>query len=92
MLGDPSRLGEHWIPVEGRARVAAVPGEGRHFVKPLRHAACAEGFANALLLDVGPESLPLRVVSVFVNERCATANDPMTVASRFLASGPTPGV
>jgi hypothetical protein len=64
---------EHWIPVEGvheLSLIDALVNEGRRFIKPLRYdAPSAEAFANALLLDVGPQARPLHLVSPYADER-----------------------
>ncbi len=61
---------EQWIPVEGVFElplVQALVQQQRRFVKPLRYdARSAAGFANALLLDVGVEPVPLHVLSAFM--------------------------
>jgi hypothetical protein len=57
---------EQWIPVEGAFELPLVQQQ-RRFVKPLRYdARSAAGFANALLLDVGAEPVPLHVLSAFM--------------------------
>jgi hypothetical protein len=61
---------EEWIPLEGVHEVPlvrALVAQGRRFVKPLRYdARTAAGFANAILLDVGTEPVPLHVLSAFM--------------------------
>ena len=68
---------EQWIPVEGVHElplIEALGKAGRRFIKPLRYdAPIPEVFANALLLDVGPEARPLHVLSPYMNERGRTA-------------------
>lgn len=72
-------LSEQWIPVEGIHElplIDALVGNGRRFIKPLRYdATYAEGFANALLLDVGREAVPLHVVSAFMDGKRRAAKD-----------------
>jgi hypothetical protein len=67
---------EQWIPVEGVHELplidALVKG-GRRFIKPLRYdAPSTEAFANALLLDAGPQAWPLHLVSPYMDERSRT--------------------
>lgn len=67
---------EHWIPIEGLHElplIDALVRERRRFIKPLRYdAPSPEAFANALLLDVGPQALPLHLVSPYMGERSRT--------------------
>lgn len=67
---------EHWIPVEGVHElplIDALVTQGRRFLKPLRYdAPGAEAFANALLLDAGPEARPLHLLSPYMDERART--------------------
>lgn len=64
---------EHWIPVEGVHELPLIDTlvtQGRRFHKPLRYdAPGAEAFANALLLDAGPEARPLHLLSPYMDER-----------------------
>lgn len=64
---------EHWIPVEGVHElplIDALVTQHRRFLKPLRYdAPGAEAFANALLLDAGPEARPLHLLSSYMDER-----------------------
>lgn len=64
---------EHWIPVEGVHElplIDALVTQHRRFLKPLRYdAPGAETFANALLLDAGPEARPLHLLSPYMDER-----------------------
>lgn len=64
---------EHWIPVEGVHElplIDALVRQSRRFLKPLRFdAPSAEAFANALLLDAGPEARPLHLLSPYMDER-----------------------
>lgn len=59
-----------WIPLEGvheLALVQALVSSGRRFIKPLRYEAETAGaFANALLLDGGPQPVALHVSSPFM--------------------------
>jgi len=70
-------VNDQWIPLEGVHEVPLLDGlveRQRRFVKPLRYdAARASAFANALLLDGGPEPIPLHVLSPFAapKERAA---------------------
>jgi hypothetical protein len=63
---------EHWIPVEGSHELPLIQtlvAQRRRFIKPLRYdAGAVAGFANAILLDVGQEPLPLHVVSPFFTD------------------------
>lgn len=81
-------LSEQWIPVEGVHElplIDALTSNGRRFIKPLRYdSAYAEGFANALLLDVGREAVPLHVVSAFTDGKRRAAKD------RAIAGSDTP--
>jgi hypothetical protein len=67
---------DHWIPVEGVHElplIDALVTQGRRFLKPLRYdAPGAEVFANALLLDAGPEVWPLHLLSPYLDERGRT--------------------
>lgn len=64
---------EQWIPVDGVHELPllqALVDARRRFVKPLRYDATrAAAFANALLLDTGPEATPLHVLSPFMSVR-----------------------
>lgn len=70
---------EEWIPLDGvhEARLLrALVTQGRRFIKPLRYdARTASAFANAMLLDAGPQPVALHVVSPFMpaSERDAKA-------------------
>jgi hypothetical protein len=68
---------EQWIPADGVHElplIDALVREGRRFIKPLRYdAPSAEAFANALLVDVGPELHPLHIVSPYMDERSQAA-------------------
>lgn len=67
---------EQWIPVEGVHELPLIDvlvREGRRFIKPLRYdAPSAEAFANALLLDVGPQACSLHLASPYMDERSRT--------------------
>lgn len=67
---------EQWIPVEGVHElplIDALVREGRRFIKPLRYdTPSAEAFANALLLDMGPEACPLHLISPYMDEHSRT--------------------
>ena len=64
---------EQWIPVEGVHElplIDALVTQGRRFLKPLRFdVPSAEAFANVLLLDAGPQAVPLHLVSPYLDER-----------------------
>jgi len=64
---------EHWIPADGVHELPLIDclvREERRFIKPLRYdAPSAEAFANALLVDVGPQPFPLHLVSPYMDER-----------------------
>ena len=68
---------EEWIPLDGLHEVPLVRAlvlQKRRFVKPLRYdARTAAGFANAILLDVGAEPVPLHVVSSYMSVADAQA-------------------
>lgn len=70
---------EQWIPVEGVHElplIAALIAQRRRFVKPLRYdARSAAPFANALLLDAGPVTVALHVVSAFMGPRERAAKE-----------------
>jgi hypothetical protein len=70
---------EHWIPMESSHElplIHALVETGRRFVKPLRYdAKNAGGFANVFLLDVGPEPVPLHMVSPFMTSAARTAKE-----------------
>jgi hypothetical protein len=69
--------GEQWIPAEGVHElplIDALVRQGRRFVKPLRYdAPGTEAFANALLLDAGPQPLALHLLSPYADERSRAA-------------------
>ena len=60
-----------WIPVEGVHElplIDALVAAHRRFIKPLRYDARHDlAFPNVLLLDSGPQAVPLHVVSPFVD-------------------------
>jgi len=64
---------EHWIPAESVHELPLIDclvREERRFIKPLRYDAdSADAFANALLLDVGPQPFPLHLLSPYMDER-----------------------
>jgi len=64
---------EHWVPVEGVYElplINALVSQQRRFIKPLRYdAKSAAPFPNALLLDVGPQPIPLHVLSTFMDAK-----------------------
>jgi len=64
---------EHWIPIEGVYElplVDALVHQQRRFIKPLRYdARHAAGFANALLLDAGEQTVPLHIVSSYLDSK-----------------------
>ncbi len=68
---------EQWIPVEGVHElplIDALVRQGRRFVRPLRYdASGTEAFANALLLDAGPQPLALHLLSPYSDERSRVA-------------------
>ena len=68
---------EQWIPAEGVHElplIDALVKQGRRFVKPLRYdASGTEAFANALLLDAGPQPLALHLLSPYADERSRAA-------------------
>jgi uncharacterized protein DUF1173 len=76
---------EQWIPIEGVHElplIAALVAQRRRFVKPLRYdARSAAAFANAMLLDAGPASVPLHVVSAFMEPRERAAKESAIAAS-----------
>lgn len=60
---------EEWIPLEGVHQpplIRELVRQERRFSKPLQYAArTAAGFADAILLDAGAETVALHVVSAF---------------------------
>ena len=66
-------VSEQWIPVEGVHElplVDALVAQQRRFLKPLRYdARSAALFANALLLDCGPQPVPLHLSSEFMGPK-----------------------
>jgi len=70
---------EHWIPVEGVHELPLINGlisQQRSFIKPLRYdAKSAASFPNALLLDVGPQPMPLHILSTFMNAKELAAKE-----------------
>lgn len=64
---------EQWIPIEGVHElplVQALVDARRRFIKPLRYDAVrAAAFANALLLDTGPDVTALHVLSPYMPAR-----------------------
>ncbi|WP_428422796.1 DUF1173 family protein [Methylibium sp.] len=76
---------EHWIPIVGVHELPllqALIQHQRRFVKPLRYdAKTAAEFPNALLLDAGTVSVPLHVVSAFVDPKEQRAKERATAAA-----------
>jgi hypothetical protein len=70
---------EHWIPVEGVHElplIDALVSQQRRFIKPLRYdAKSAAPFPNALLLDTGPQPVPLHVLSAFMEAKERAAKE-----------------
>jgi hypothetical protein len=68
---------EQWIPAEGVHElplIDALVRQRRRFVRPLRYdASGTEAFANALLLDAGPQPLALHLLSPYADERSRAA-------------------
>lgn len=62
---------DQWIPLDGLYElplIEALQQQGRSFFKPLKFdAKTAAGFPNVLLLDGGPQPLPMHVVSAFAD-------------------------
>ena len=62
-----------WIPIEGIHElplIDALVAAHRRFIKPLRYDARRDvAFPNALLLDSGPQAVPLHVVSPFMDSK-----------------------
>lgn len=92
---------EHWIPIEGVHElplIDALVDQGRRFVKPLRYdAKNSAPFPNALLLDAGSTSIPLHVISAFMDakeiaakEKAVSAGSEMTWVWR--TDRPMPGL
>ena len=69
----------HWIPVEGVHElplIDALVAAHRRFIKPLRYDATRDAaFANALLLDAGQRSVPLHVLSPFMDMKQRQARE-----------------
>ncbi len=67
------------IPVEGVHElplIDALVAAHRRFIKPLRYDARREvAFPNALLLDSGPQAVPLHVVSPFMDPKVRQARE-----------------
>ena len=61
----------HWIPVEGVHELPLIDAlvvAHRRFIKPLRYDARRDvAFPNVLLLDSGPQAVPLHVISPFMS-------------------------
>jgi len=76
---------EHWIPVEGVHElplIDALVSQQRRFIKPLRYdAKSAAPFSNALLLDIGPQPVPLHVLSPFMNAKERAAKEKAIAAT-----------
>lgn len=68
---------EQWIPAEGVHELPLIDAlirQGRRFVKPLRYdAPGTEAFANALLLDAGPQPRALHLLSPYADARSRAA-------------------
>lgn len=64
---------EHWVPIEGVHElplVNALVHQQRRFIKPLRYdARHAAGFANAMLLDTGEQTVSLHIVSSYLDTK-----------------------
>jgi hypothetical protein len=63
---------EQWIPLHTpfeETLIRRLVEEGRRFIKPLPYDSPAVEFANALLIDVGPNAVPLHLVSPFMVEK-----------------------
>lgn len=77
---------EHWIPVEGVHElplIDALVGQQRRFIKPLRYdAKSAASFPNALLLDTGPQPVPLHVLSAFMEAKERAAKEKAIAATK----------
>ena len=62
-----------WIPIEGIHELPLIDAlvvAHRRFIKPLRYDARRDvAFPNALLLDSGPQAVPLHVVSPFMDSK-----------------------
>jgi len=55
----------------------------RHFIKPLRyHAGSAAPFANAPLLDIGQQPVPLQVLSAFMEAKERAAKGKAVAATK----------
>lgn len=70
---------EQWIPVERvyeLALVQALVAQHRRFIKPLRYdAKSVAAFPNALLLDAGPDPVPLHLISPFMSPKERTEKE-----------------
>lgn len=79
---------EHWIPVEGVHElplIDALVNQQRRFIKPLRYdAKSAAPFPNALLLDSGPQPVPLHVLSAFMEAKERAAKEKAVAATKEL--------
>jgi len=70
---------DQWIPLDGLYElplIEALQQQGRSFFKPLKFdAKTAAGFPNVLLLDGGPQPLPMHVVSAFADIKDRAVKD-----------------
>lgn len=77
---------EHWIPIEGVHElplINALVSQQRRFIKPLRYdAKSAAPFPNALLLDIGPQPVPLHVLSAFMDAKERAAKEKAIAATK----------
>lgn len=78
-------ISQQWIPVEGVHElplVDALVAQQRRFLKPLRYDAVrADVFPNALLLDGGPDPIPLHIVSGFAGPKERAAKEKAVASS-----------
>lgn len=77
---------EHWIPIEGVHELPLIDdlvSQQRRFIKPLRYdAKSAAPFSNALLLDIGPQPVPLHILSPFMNAKERAAKEKAIAATK----------
>jgi hypothetical protein len=77
---------DQWIPLDGLYELELVEElrqQGRAFFKPLKFdAKTAAGFPNVLLLDAGPQPLPMHVVSPFADPKDRAIKEKVIKACR----------
>lgn len=83
---------QQWIPIEGVHELPLIEeliAQQRRFFKPLRYDALNAGaFANVLLLDAGPQPVPLHVVSAYGSSKERLAKEKAVAAAACWAWWP----